>query len=75
MSVIPSGITGAILGHLIVGSAVSVLSVIGMIGLAGIVINDSLVLVDHINERLRAQPELWREAVIEGGCAASARCC
>lgn len=49
------------------GSAVSVLSVIGMIGLAGIVINDSLVLVDHINERLRAQPELWREAVIEGG--------
>ena len=67
MSVIPFGITGAILGHLIVGSAVSVLSVIGMIGLAGIVINDSLVLVDHINERLRAQPELWREAVIEGG--------
>ncbi len=67
MSVIPFGIVGAILGHLILGSSVSILSVIGMIGLAGIVINDSLVLVDHINERLRTTTEHWREAVVEGG--------
>ncbi len=67
MSVIPFGITGAILGHLIVGISVSILSSIGMIGLSGIVVNDSLVLVDHINERLRRGEEPWRQAVIEGG--------
>ncbi len=67
MSVIPFGIVGAILGHLILGSSISILSVIGMIGLSGIVINDSLVLVDHIGERLRTQGEHWRDAVIEGG--------
>jgi multidrug efflux pump subunit AcrB len=67
MSVIPFGIVGAILGHLIVGSSVSVLSVIGMIGLTGIVVNDSLVMVDHISERLRNTAEHWRHAVVEGG--------
>jgi multidrug efflux pump subunit AcrB len=67
MSVIPFGITGAILGHFILGNSVSILSAIGMIGLSGIVVNDSLVLVDHINERLRNGAEHWRQAVIEGG--------
>jgi len=67
MSVIPFGIVGAILGHLIVGSSISILSVIGMIGLAGIVINDSLVFVDHISGRLRLLDEDWRQAVVEGG--------
>jgi multidrug efflux pump subunit AcrB len=67
MSVIPFGIVGAILGHLILGSSISVLSLVGMIGLAGIVINDSLVLVDHISSRLRSPAEQWQRAVIEGG--------
>jgi multidrug efflux pump subunit AcrB len=67
MSVIPFGITGAILGHLIVGSSVSILSAVGMIGLSGLVVNDSLVLVDHINERLRSGEESWQQAVVEGG--------
>lgn len=66
MSVIPFGIVGAILGHLIVGSAVSMLSAIGMIGLSGIVVNDSLVLVDQINVRLKEQAASWRSAVIDG---------
>lgn len=66
MSVIPFGIVGAILGHLIVGSPVSMLSAIGMLGLTGIVVNDSLVMVDNINERLRSGAEHWRSAVIEG---------
>ena len=57
---------GAILGHLIVGSPVSMLSAIGMLGLTGIVVNDSLVMVDNINERLRSQAEHWRDAVIKG---------
>ena len=66
MAVIPFGIVGAILGHLILGSPVSMLSVIGIIGLTGIVVNDSLVLVDHINHRL-GEGEHWRDAVIQGG--------
>ena len=67
MSVIPFGLVGAILGHLILGNNVSVLSAMGMIGLTGIVVNDSLVMVDHISSRIRAGGESWRSAVIEGG--------
>jgi multidrug efflux pump subunit AcrB len=66
MTVIPFGLVGAVLGHLIVGSDVSILSTIGMIGLTGIVVNDSLVLVDHINHRLRDRGEFWKDAVING---------
>lgn len=66
MSVIPFGLTGAILGHLIAGLDVSILSTIGMIGLTGIVVNDSLVLVDHINHRLKHRGEVWRDAVVSG---------
>ena len=66
MAVIPFGLTGAVLGHLIVGSNVSILSLIGMIGLTGIVVNDSLVLVDHINHRLKRHQEHWRDAVVFG---------
>ena len=66
MAVIPFGLTGAVLGHLIVGSNVSILSLIGMIGLTGIVVNDSLVLVDHINHRLKKHEEQWRDAVVNG---------
>jgi multidrug efflux pump subunit AcrB len=66
MAVIPFGLTGAVLGHLIIGSSVSILSVVGMIGLTGIVVNDSLVLVDHINHRLHARGEFWRDAVVNG---------
>ncbi len=66
MTVIPFGLTGAVLGHLIVGIDVSILSAIGMIGLTGIVVNDSLVLVDHINHRLHERGEAWRDAVVNG---------
>jgi multidrug efflux pump subunit AcrB len=66
MAVIPFGLTGAVLGHFIVGSDISILSLIGMIGLTGIVVNDSLVLVDHINQRLQAGDEAWPEAVVNG---------
>ncbi|MFV8819879.1 efflux RND transporter permease subunit [Haliea sp. E17] len=66
MAVIPFGLVGAVLGHLILSNPVSVLSVVGMIGLTGIVVNDSLVLVDHINHRLRDRGEFWQDAVING---------
>ncbi|QFU77779.1 efflux RND transporter permease subunit [Halioglobus maricola] len=66
MAVIPFGITGAVLGHLILGAAVSMLSAIGILGLTGIVVNDSLVLVDHVNHRLKDRGEYWKDAVITG---------
>ncbi len=66
MSVIPFGLIGAILGHMILGANISVLSLIGIIGLTGIVVNDSLVLVDHVNHRLRSGKESFRDAVING---------
>lgn len=64
MAVIPFGIVGAILGHLLLGADLSILSMIGIMGLTGIVVNDSLVLVDHINATLQRQDGDWREQVI-----------
>jgi len=66
MSVIPFGVTGAFLGHLILGMDVSILSAIGIIGLIGVVVNDSLVLVDFINHYIDEGHD-WKEAVLEAG--------
>jgi len=49
MSVIPFGIIGALLGHLILNIPVSMTSYFGIIALAGVVVNDSLILVDFVN--------------------------
>ncbi|MAE67970.1 MAG: cobalt-zinc-cadmium resistance protein [Phycisphaeraceae bacterium] len=54
MSAIPFGIVGAIIGHLIMGYTLSIISMMGIIALAGVVVNDSLVLVDYAN-RLRRE--------------------
>jgi len=64
MSVIPFGIIGAILGHLWLGIPVSMLSLFGIIALAGVVVNDSLILVDFVN-RARARGEDRSTAAIE----------
>ena len=49
MSVIPFGVIGALIGHLILGIPVSMVSYFGIIALAGVVVNDSLILVDFVN--------------------------
>ncbi|MFV1994276.1 MAG: efflux RND transporter permease subunit, partial [Verrucomicrobiales bacterium] len=54
MSVIPFGLIGAVIGHVIEGLPLSFLSYFGMLALAGVVVNDSLVLVDYINRQRRA---------------------
>jgi multidrug efflux pump subunit AcrB len=54
MSAIPFGLVGAVLGHLIMGLNLTLLSVMGMIALTGVVVNDSLILIDLVN-RLRAE--------------------
>lgn len=51
MLVIPFGVVGAILGHMIMGMNLSIMSYMGMLALSGVVINDSLVLVDFVNKR------------------------
>ncbi len=53
MVVIPFGVVGGILGHLIMGMNLSVMSYMGMLALVGVVVNDSLVLVDYVNRRRR----------------------
>jgi multidrug efflux pump subunit AcrB len=53
MSVIPFGTIGALVGHLILGIEVSMMSFFGIIALAGVVVNDSLILVDFVNRERR----------------------
>jgi multidrug efflux pump subunit AcrB len=64
MAAIPFGIVGAILGHLIMGFDLSILSMFGIVALTGVVVNDSLLLIAFINERRRQGAELF-PAVIE----------
>ncbi len=54
MSVIPFGIIGALAGHLILALPVSLMSYIGIIALSGVVVNDSLILVDFVNRERQA---------------------
>ena len=68
MAVIPFGFTGAILGHLIMGIDLSFVSMWGIIGLSGVVVNDSLVMIDFINERESAGSPR-RTAIVEGAKA------
>ncbi|MDX2502519.1 MAG: efflux RND transporter permease subunit, partial [Deltaproteobacteria bacterium] len=56
----------ALIGHLIMGFNFSLLSLFGMVGLAGVVVNDSLVLVFTAN-RIRGQGDTAREAIIKAG--------
>ncbi len=53
MLVIPFSVVGAILGHMLMGMDLSLMSLMGILALAGVVVNDSLVLVDWINRRRR----------------------
>ncbi|MDF1826576.1 MAG: efflux RND transporter permease subunit [Verrucomicrobiales bacterium] len=76
MAVIPYGLIGAVAGHLIEdfikgdtgGMPLSFLSYFGMLALSGVVVNDSLVLVDYINRRRRAGDDVFT-AVSTSGAA------
>jgi HAE1 family hydrophobic/amphiphilic exporter-1 len=65
MAAIPFGIQGAIIGHLLTNNPITILSLIGMVALSGILVNDSLVLVDFINSRVRKGVDHF-EASIDG---------
>jgi len=64
--VVPFGMVGAVIGHLFHGLPVSIMSLFGILGVSGVVVNDTLVLVDEIND-LRDRGMPLREAVQRGG--------
>ena len=66
MSAIPFGMIGAVVGHVILGYDLSMFSLIGVVALSGIVINDSLVMIDLIN-RMRANGSSVFDAVMQSG--------
>ena len=56
MMIIPFGVVGAVVGHFVLGFKLTILSFVGMLGLSGILVNDSLILVSRFQER-RAEGE------------------
>ncbi len=68
MTAIPFGLVGAVVGHVLLGYDFSMYSVIGLVALSGVVVNASLVLIDHVNH-LRQQGARLAEAVRDAGRA------
>ena len=66
MLTIPFGLIGATAGHLVMNLNISMMSMFGMVALTGIVVNDSIVLIDAVNSRLRDGLPL-REALAQAG--------
>lgn len=58
MAIIPFGFLGAAIGHWVTGYNITIISMIGLLGLSGILVNDSIVLVSRIKERLRDGDDL-----------------
>jgi hydrophobic/amphiphilic exporter-1 (mainly G- bacteria), HAE1 family len=64
--IIPFGFMGAIWGHAILGLPLTIFSMFGLVALTGVVVNDSIVLVDFINHRVQEGTPL-RTALLEAG--------
>jgi multidrug efflux pump subunit AcrB len=66
MSAIPFGIVGAVFGHLVLGYGLSIISMMGIVALSGVVVNDTLVLLDDTNRR-RGRGLLPLDAILQSG--------
>ncbi|AMX03657.1 efflux RND transporter permease subunit [Microbulbifer thermotolerans] len=66
LTAVPFGFFGAILGHLLLGYEISIMSMLGFLAAAGVVVNDNLVLMDRINQ-LRAGGMAIMDAVVQAG--------
>lgn len=66
MAAIPFGVLGAVIGHMLMGYELSFISVLGIIALSGVVVNDSLVLIDAVNQFRKEGDAPW-EAVKKAG--------
>ena len=67
MGVIPFGIIGAVFGHIVTDLAFSMLSFFGVIALSGVVVNDSLIMVDFVNAAVKRGTPIM-QAVVDAGC-------
>ena len=65
MFIIPFGMVGMVLGHLVMERSISLMSLIGLLALTGVVVNDSLILVEFVND-LRRKGLGVMEALVEG---------
>jgi len=63
---VPFGIIGAVLGHLLLGYDLSIMSIFGMVALTGVVVNDAIVLIERINENI-AEGLSFFDAILNGG--------
>ena len=68
MLVIPFGLIGAVIGHLVMGFDLSILSIIAFLGLAGILVNDSIILVSAV-DRFRGEGRSIDQSIIDGACS------
>jgi multidrug efflux pump subunit AcrB len=68
MFAIPFGLIGAVFGHLVMGKEFTIVSIFGIVALSGIVVNDSLILIDFINRAVRSGVDI-ETAVVESGKA------
>lgn len=66
MAAIPFGLVGAVIGHLLMGYQMSILSLFGLIALSGVVVNDSLLLIDAINKFRREGVAVF-DSIIQAG--------
>jgi len=66
LTAIPFGLVGAVLGHFIMGHILSMLSIYGMVALAGVVVNDAIVLIERVNMNLAEGMEFF-DALFQGG--------
>lgn len=64
--IVPFGMIGAVWGHALLGLPLTLFSMFGLVALAGVVVNDSIVLIDFINSRIRAGLDPW-DALVESG--------
>jgi multidrug efflux pump subunit AcrB len=67
MSIIPFGLVGAIAGHWVMGMELTILSMFGLFGLSGIVVNDAIILVTFYKE-LRERGLATEDAIVEASC-------
>lgn len=62
---IPFGIIGAVIGHMVMGYSLSVVSMFGIVALSGVVVNDALILVDFANRRIKERGMSVHDAVLD----------
>ncbi len=67
MSIVPFAVIGAVLGHLLLGYNLTIFSVVALVGLMGIVVNDSIILVSTVDERIGRGQEIFT-AIVDGAC-------